>query len=662
MDKKQKKRVIMEWLMAMCIFAISIVFFMYISKQYANNLMFQKKSSFLVVTILTFTPFVLYYCKLQGIVHVVNIKSKILNIIYFIMIPAIALFVEEFLWNDSWRQIPIKALLVNYILIAILAMCICLIICKIWVSYTVVLVLYWLYGLVNHYVLLFKGRPPLYTDLLAAGTATTVMGNYNYELTGRIIICTLLLLIILVCMHIVKPADIKIKTQKKSFRVIFHISRIAVPVGIVIMLLSIDAGSVSGLSINAWDPTESVQSNGAPISMLISYDYAKPQVPDGYSKAEVQEILSDYVVEDTKDTDKEKPLVLVVMNESFSDLSVLGSMKTDDYLEYWNSLDSYVMRGNVYTSVVGGGTCNSEFEFLTGDATVNTGSGGYLYQNYNLKSTFNIAAYLKDVQGYNTVAFHPYKANNWNRTTVYRNFNFDQFISIDDMTKDELTYVSWGASDACDYQKVEQIIEDNEDAPLFLFNVTMQNHGGYTSKLKDGYDLVSVEDRYAGYEDVVNYLTLIQESDHAYEELIAYLEKLDRPVVLCMFGDHQPALDDSFINDITSSYTGDSDVERMEQRYITPYMIWSNYDTGVNQVEKDMSLNYLGANLLDVIGYRSTYTNYLLNLEKEIPIMNVVGYQTNDEVWHSWNESNTFVDDYKKVQYYEMFGRKRDEY
>ena len=91
-------------------------------------------------------------------------------------------------------------------------------------------------------------------------------------------------------------------------------------------------------------------------------------------------------------------------------------------------------------------------------------------------------------------------------------------------------------------------------------------------------------------------------------------------------------------------------------------MIWSNYDTGVKQVQKDMSLNYLGANLLDVIGYRTTYTNYLLNLEKEIPIMNLVGYRTKDDVWHSWDEGNALVDDYKKVQYYEMLGRKNNEY
>lgn len=37
--------------------------------------------------------------------------------------------------------------------------------------------------------------------------------------------------------------------------------------------------------------------------------------------------------------------------------------------------------------------------------------------------------------------------------------------------------------------------------------------------------------------------------------------------------------------------------------------------------------------------------------------MNVAGYRTKDDVWHSWEESNVYVENYKKVQYYEMFGR-----
>ena len=62
--------------------------------------------------------------------------------------------------------------------------------------------------------------------------------------------------------------------------------------------------------------------------------------------------------------------------------------------------------------------------------------------------------------------------------------------------------------------------------------ITMQNHGGYDVELKDGYSSVQVEDKYAGYADVVNYLTMIRESDRAYEDLISYLKDYDKPVIV----------------------------------------------------------------------------------------------------------------------------------
>ena len=42
------------------------------------------------------------------------------------------------------------------------------------------------------------------------------------------------------------------------------------------------------------------------------------------------------------------------------------------------------------------------------------------------------------------------------------------------------------------------------------------------------------------YPDVNQYLSLIHESDSALEYLISYFEKVDDPVEIVFFGDHQP--------------------------------------------------------------------------------------------------------------------------
>lgn len=63
-----------------------------------------------------------------------------------------------------------------------------------------------------------------------------------------------------------------------------------------------------------------------------------------------------------------------------------------------------VMGGYTYSIdrriVYGGGTCNSEFEFLTGDSIANIQASAYPYENYDLTETENIVKYLRDAEGY----------------------------------------------------------------------------------------------------------------------------------------------------------------------------------------------------------------------------------------------------------------------
>ena len=57
----------------------------------------------------------------------------------------------------------------------------------------------------------------------------------------------------------------------------------------------------------------------------------------------------------------------MVMNESFSDLRVLGKYTTNkEIMPFFDSLNKNVVKGYAESSVYGGYTANSEFEFLTG--------------------------------------------------------------------------------------------------------------------------------------------------------------------------------------------------------------------------------------------------------------------------------------------------------
>ena len=53
-----------------------------------------------------------------------------------------------------------------------------------------------------------------------------------------------------------------------------------------------------------------------------------------------------------KKTTKQTPNVIAVMNESFSDLSVLGDFKTNqDYMPFYHSLKKNTIKGNMYRCV-----------------------------------------------------------------------------------------------------------------------------------------------------------------------------------------------------------------------------------------------------------------------------------------------------------------------
>lgn len=124
---------------------------------------------------------------------------------------------------------------------------------------------------------------------------------------------------------------------------------------------------------------------------------------------------------------------------------------------------------------------------------------------------------------------------------------------------------------------------------------------------------IEIEPAYSGYSDAVCFMTLMRESDQAFADLLSDLEAREEPIVVCMFGDHQPALDTEFRNAITVQ-DGENEVAQKQKSQMTPYMIWTNFDTGTEQREENMSINYLGATLMDVAGYHTTYTNYLLEL------------------------------------------------
>ena len=156
------------------------------------------------------------------------------------------------------------------------------------------------------------------------------------------------------------------------------------------------------------------------------------------------------------------------------------------------------------------------------------------------------------------------------------------------------------------------------------------------------------------------YLTLVQETDQAFEELIRYFENQEEPVLIVMFGDHQPSVEQSFLDEAYGVKQEDMTMGQYMGKFRVPYLIWSNY--GLNAEAPEItSLNFLGHYVLELAGIDGgEYGDFLREFQKEIPALTFSGYIDSEGEAHSHLETNEFdeaIGEYGTVQYYRMFGK-----
>lgn len=352
------------------------------------------------------------------------------------------------------------------------------------------------------------------------------------------------------------------------------------------------------------------------------------------------------------------PNIIVVMNEAFTDLSVLGEFHTnEDYMPFFRSLMKDYTSGHLMVSVKGGNTANTEYEFLSGDTMAFLPAGSVVYQQYIKGEVPTMVTNLKNL-GYLTTAIHPYLGSGWERDKVYPKLGFDEFLDIDTFENPE--YVRNYISDASAFDKIIETFENKpEGESQFIFEVTMQNHSGYSKDYPGFVPTIKLTDFTSASTSIraaEKYLTLIQKSDAAFEQLIRYFEKVEEPTMILMFGDHQPS---DYITNVISRVTGynvEGALEEYQKSYEVPFVIWNNFGLEKDESMELTSVNYLGAYLLEHAGLPLTqYQEYLMGMREELPVICAGTYIDKDGTYYSYSEENTAFDevlnDYNILQY-----------
>ena len=360
-----------------------------------------------------------------------------------------------------------------------------------------------------------------------------------------------------------------------------------------------------GIVPDAWMQDRYYRYYGVVTGFMTNLSNLEIDKPDGYSEEVVDAILDNvdesqkfstsplyptsYAATTAKDEQVKKPTIIYVMDESYWDVSELeqyGIKFDTDVSANLHALQQTSAYGRAYSPSFGGGTCDVEFEALTGYSVSFLPSGSKPYQQHVTKPMFALPSYLK-TQGYQTAAVHCFWAKYWSRDTAYPNLGLDDFISLEDMhgvTKVRKHY--WTNGLVTDDSMADQIIGQYEkmkassDEPVFLHAVTMQNHTNYN---KDNYpddQRVKVLEHPAGMKAstvgaLEDFATGIRDADAMLGKLTAYFSQVDEPVILVFWGDHYNPIDSNYDVYTTTGYASDSSADpRLHQ---TTLLMWSNY-------------------------------------------------------------------------------------
>ena len=505
--------------------------------------------------------------------------------------------------------------------------------------------------IIEYYVFKLRGVGFAAGDIFSLNAAMNVASSYSYEINYEVYISILIIITLI-------PYVLNLG-KNNYFKGIKRI----IPIGITLLLittfcygLTIDRVDKK-LRVKYFKTQNTYKKKGFPISFVKSIKDLIIVKPEGYSIKKVNTILSKY--ESDKKDNKKGPNIIIVMSEAFTDFTSITNLKVnEDPLPFIHSLDENTIKGDLYTSVFGGGTSNTEFEVLTSETMAFLPLNVNPYRIYIKEKFPNLNYTLKD-QGYGAIAIHPYKPNGYSRNLVYPLLGFDKFVSLGDFKNP--SYKGYYITDKSNYDKIIEEYEKHKkesDKPFYTYNITMQNHSPFrTGSFNEGIKLKYDTD-YPEAEEYVNRLKL---TDNATKELIEYYNKQDDKTIIVFFGDHEPRSEHEFYDEIGKDYTKGKEYESFK-KYNSMFFIWANYNI---KEKKDMkiSANYLSDLILDTADLNKTaYNKYISDLRNEIPVLTYEGYVGKNGKYYSFDNKKSpyyeLIKNYKIVQYNNLFDSK----
>lgn len=495
----------------------------------------------------------------------------------------------------------------------------------------------------NGFIYKFRGRELMALDFLSIGTAMNVASQYTFTVYPRLVYGWL-------CWAAAAFAAFCVPSVAKTRR---NRSQRAAAAGTALVCFCGVVWGASFYSIQTWGQLGSSY-NGYYLNFYMGIRDSLVSKPDSYSLDYLAELEERYA--QTETTSGSKPNVIVIMNEAFGDFETLGRLNTNEPVTpYLDSLTENIVRGHALVPVYGGNTANSEFEFLTGLNMHYFPRGSIPYNQYIDSELYSIA-WLMESLGYTSFATHPHLSDGWSRTLVYPRLGFAESTFVEAYPRQDL--IRGFVSDQEMYEYVLQALYGKGEAPLFLFGITMQNHGGYDYPEDMFAGTISLEGYSGDYPQAEQYLSLMNLSDKALEYLITELEAYPEDTIVLFFGDHLGKVEDAFLEELVGGPIEDLQDKMMQ--YSVPFFLWANYEIPEETIPWT-NLSNLGLHLLEYAGIElPAYYRFLADLREVVPAMNIYGYYSAEqetflEYEEAQGEEARWLEDYAILQYNNMF-------
>ena len=356
--------------------------------------------------------------------------------------------------------------------------------------------------------------------------------------------------------------------------------------------------------------------------------------PFGYSEAKIDSIVENDTayVQTLHKADGDMPNIVVILLESFYDVSECKFLETnEDPIPFIHSLEQNYSTGHCIVPVVGAGTCNSEFEVLTGLSCGFFGPGEYpqktILKQVDVESYADVLSEL----GYGTHVVHNNGGNFYSRKNAFSQMGFDTFTSKEMLDITEYTPLgNWPTDDILLGATLDAM--DTTEGSDFIYTITVEGHGSYpTYEVEEDPEIKvkaqgkTEEENYAW----SYYVNRIHNVDDFIKQYIEAFDERGEDTLVIMFGDHLPTMG------LTNDEVATNDL------YQTKYFTWNNFD--MPKEDMDLTTYQLVSEYLNRLGIHNG---------------NINGYHQTAMATGKKYGTNGYMNDLRMLQYDIMYGNR----